>query len=253
MPPSLGENREAFSMPRFFCETIGDGQTVLAGEDGRHIAKALRCRVGENLTLCDGRGSDYPCTIREIAGDVVTLTVGLPQPSRSEPPVEITLYQASPKADKAELIVQKAVELGVHRVVFIDTARCVARPDAKSVPKKLERLQRIAEEAAKQSGRGIIPRVEGWLSWPQTVAQLADYPAVVLFYEQATQPLPQVLAPRPSRLAILVGSEGGWEPAEVAEAQAVGAASCTMGPRILRCETAPLWALSAILYEYEQR
>lgn len=240
-------------MPRFFTTEINDKAAVITGEDARHIVRALRCKVGEELTLCDGRGGDYRCKIESFEETAVTLTVLEHSPTASEPPVAIRLFQALPKGDKLELIVQKAVELGVVEITPVLTERCVSRPDHKAMEKKRERLQRIALEAAKQSGRGVIPQITPLLTLEQAVAEMGSYRAAILFYENATDPLGAVLAARPLSIAILIGAEGGFTPAEAELSRQAGLSVCTMGRRILRCETAPMYALSAITYEYENR
>ncbi|MEG0752740.1 MAG: 16S rRNA (uracil(1498)-N(3))-methyltransferase [Angelakisella sp.] len=240
-------------MPRFFTTDINQTTGTITGEDARHISKALRCKVGEELVACDGMGNDYQCRIADMGDTTVTLTVLSSAPSRSEPPVSIRLFQALPKADKLELIVQKAVELGVTTITPVLTERCVSRPDGKAMEKKLERLNRISLEAAKQSGRGVIPQVTALLSLREALAEMKQAQEAILFYENATAPLGTVLAERPRTISLLIGAEGGFSEAEVAEATAAGLHVCTMGSRILRCETAPMYALSAITYEYENR
>lgn len=238
-------------MPRFFVEAVDGDRSVITGEDARHIARSLRCKIGEELAVCDGIGNDYRCSIADIGDSAVVLEVQECLPSVAEPPIPITLYQAMPKGDKLELIVQKAVELGVHRIVTVITERCVSRPDDKSMAKKLERLSRISLEAAKQSGRGIVPAVEGLLTLDEAIAEMQEQDTAVLFYERATEPLGSVLARQSSSIAILVGSEGGFSPEEAERCSKAGLVVCTMGPRILRCETAPMYALSAITYHLE--
>lgn len=240
-------------MPRFFTEEITDTTAVITGEDARHIARALRCRVGEELMVCDGRGGDFRCRIASIADDAVGLEVLERTSSAGEPPVDIRLFQALPKGDKLELIVQKAVELGVGTITPVLTEYCVSRPDPKAMEKKRERLNRIALEAAKQSGRGVIPQVTALLTLPQAIVEMGKAQAAILFYENATDPLGAVLASRPGSISLLIGAEGGFASAEVEQARQAGLVVCTMGRRILRCETAPMYALSAITYEYENR
>lgn len=235
-------------MPRFFTDQIAGETAHITGEDAKHIGKVLRMAVGEALTLCDGCGKDYPARITSIDRETVTLQVLDCLPSATEPTVGVRLYQALPKGDKFELIVQKAVELGVEAIVPVMTHRCVSRPDPASMAKKLERYNRVALEAAKQSMRGRIPKVEPLLSWEEALEELAKAPRAILFYERADAPLPALLADCPPALSILVGAEGGFESWEVEAAAAKGLAVATLGPRILRCETAPLAALSAILY-----
>lgn len=238
-------------MPRFFVPSLAEDTITLDREAGRHIARSLRCREGDPVELCDGRGTDGAGIISAIAGEAVTVTVQERRPSRGELPCAVTLYQALPKGDKLELIVQKAVELGVSAIVPVLTSRCVSRPDEKSFAKKRERLQKIALEAAGQSGRGMVPEVRPLLPYPAALDEMAKSGCPVFFYERATRPLGEVLAPRPPVLSLLVGAEGGFSPQEAEQAAAAGLAVCTMGPRILRCETAPLYALSAIGYTYE--
>jgi len=238
-------------MPRFFLPDLAGDTITIAGEDGRHIAKSLRCRPGETLELCDGRGNDALAVIRAVSGETVTAEIQERRPSRGELPCRVTLYQALPKGDKLEFIVQKAVELGASAIVPVLTSRCVSRPDRRGMEKKLERLGKIARDAAGQSGRGALPAVRPLLSFRETVAEMAKSPCPILFYERAETPLGKILASRPPEIAFLVGPEGGFSPDEAEEAQQAGLALCTMGPRILRCETAPLYALSAIGYTYE--
>lgn len=240
-------------VPRFFVPDLSGETVVLMGEEGRHIAKSLRCRVGETLTLCDGRGLDAQGVIAAVEGETVTLRIAARTPSRGELPCRVTLYQALPKGDKLEFVVQKAVELGVWAVVPVLTERCVSRPDQKGAEKKRERLRKIAREAAGQSGRGVLPEIRPLLPYPAALAEMAESPCPILFYEQAARPLGELLAGRPKEISFLVGAEGGFSPEEAAAAEGAGLALCTMGPRILRCETAPLYALSAIGYHYENQ
>ena len=238
-------------MPRFFVESLEEDTLVLSGEDGRHIAKSLRQQPGEELELCDGRGTDALAVIRGISGEQVTAEIRERRPSRGELPCRVTLYQALPKGDKLVFIVQKAVELGAAAIVPVLTSRCISRPDRQGMEKKRERLGKIAWEAAGQCGRGLLPEVRPLLSFREAVAEMAKSPCPILFYERADTPLGAVLAPRPPEIALLVGAEGGFSPEEAQEAAAAGLSLCTMGPRIPRCETAPLYALSAIGYAYE--
>ena len=154
-----------------------------------------------------------------------------------------------PKADKLELIIQKAVELGVDTVTPVMTKRCVSKPDEKSMAKKLERYNRIALEAAKQSGRGKIPQVLPMMDLKSALIEMEKSSCPILFYENATAAAKHVIAQADGEIAILIGSEGGFEEEEVAWAQQSGCHVLSLGKRILRCETAPLAALSIIMYE----
>ena len=240
-------------MPRFFVPDLSGDVLTLSGEDGRHAAKSLRCRVGEELELCDGRGAECLCAVAAVEGDTLTLRVVERRPSRGELPCRVSLYQALPKGDKLELIVQKAVELGAAEIVPVLTQRCVSRPDSRAVEKKRERLQKIALEAAKQSGRGVVPQVAPLLDFPAALAEMARSACPLFFYEGGGEPLGKALRARPGSIALMVGPEGGFDPAEAQAARDAGLRVCTLGPRILRCETAPLYALSAIGYVYENQ
>lgn len=236
-------------MPRFFVEPPAGDTAILTGEDARHIIKSLRMREGETLTLCDGRGFDYQCLIQSAEGDIVAARVLARQPSAGEPAVSIRLYQALPKGDKLDVIVQKAVELGVREIVPVLTERCVSRPDERSMEKKSVRLQKIALEAAKQAGRGVVPRILPLQSYREAISGMKEAERAILLYEGAQTPLSACLPVCPAgSIAFMVGSEGGFSPEEVRRAESQGIFPASLGRRILRCETAPLCALSVILF-----
>lgn len=238
-------------MPRFFVDTIQAGQVRIEGEDARHIARSLRMQTGEELIVCDGRGIDYRCCLTEI-GDEVLAEILESYPTRSEPRIELILYQALPKSDKLDWIVQKAVELGVTAVVPVLTQRCVSRPDEKSMEKKRARLQKIAAEAAKQSGRGIIPQLQPLLTFREAIDAMRRSERALFCYERGGDRLSELLSERPSSVSIMIGAEGGFSPEEASSAVAHGIAPATLGSRILRCETAPLCAISVIMNIYEE-
>ncbi len=232
-------------MPRFFCETRQGDLFLIQGEDARHLARSLRMAKGEEITVCDGRGNDYRCVLTGFQGDqAVTAQVVEQLPTSSEPTVQVHLYQALPKGDKMEWIVQKAVEIGVSTITPVLTEFCISRPDAKSAAKKQERYQRIALEAAKQSGRGIVPQVRPLLTLEAALEEMAGQELSLFFYEHAQHPLERFPQP-PRSLALLVGSEGGFSPREAQRIQQVeNLCTVSMGPRILRCETAALCAVT---------
>ena len=232
-------------MPRFFTQAIAGDQVTLTGEDAHHLSRALRARPGEEITVCDGEGFDYRCVLEGFGPQAVTARVLEKTPSRGELPRRVTLYQALCKGEKMETIVQKSVELGVWRIVPVITARCVSLPDPRSLDKKRDRWQKIALSAAQQSGRGVVPQVAQTLSFRQAAQAMARETAI-LFYEKASRPLGEVLGRQTGPLSIMTGPEGGFAPEEAAFLEEQGAALCTLGPRILRCETAPLCALSII-------
>ncbi|MEG1620871.1 MAG: RsmE family RNA methyltransferase [Oscillospiraceae bacterium] len=235
-------------MPRFFCNNITQDKFLIAGEDAKHISKVLRYEIGDLLTISDMNGTDYQGVIENISGDFVTGAITSSEPCQNEPNIKLHLYMAMPKADKAELIVQKAVELGAYEIVFILTHRCVSRPDEKSFLKKLERFNKISFEAAKQSQRGIIPNVRGLLSYNKALDEISGTSGI-LFYENATMPLKNIIKNSSENISIIVGSEGGFEENEVTLAIEKSIAIASLGKRILRCETAPIAAISAIMYE----
>ena len=235
-------------MPRFFLETISGDSACIAGEDARHISRVLRMQPGRDLTVNDMRGMDYLCRITEIRAGLVSLKILESMPCQSESKIPIRLYQAIPKGDKLEFIVQKAVELGAAEIIPVLTSRCISRPSDKGMEKRLVRLRRIALEAAKQSGRGIIPRVRPVMPFADAVSEMASGGLAVMLYEESSAPLNRVLRPHPESVSLLVGSEGGFSKNEAAFAQERGVAAASLGKRILRCETAPVCALSALLY-----
>lgn len=243
-------------MPRFYVEEPGEvgSEIVLRGENARHIAYALRMAVGDRVVLCDGRGTDCLCTLVAFDGERVVARVDERRSGTGESPVAVTLYQACPKGDKLEWIVQKAVELGAASIVPFEGERCVRRPRPDKEVRQTERLCRIAAEAAGQCGRSVLPRVGTPLSFDGMLTACRASELVLFCYEgQGTTPLRALLetCPPPRSIAVIVGPEGGFSEREADAARAAGALLCGLGPRILRCETAPLAALSAILYRYE--
>lgn len=238
-------------MPKFFLppEQLQDRFAVLTGEHAAH-AKVLRLRTGDTVTLCDGAGTDYLAVISDIAPGQISLVIQNAVPSAAEPAVSVSVYMAFSKGDKLEHVVQKSTELGAREIVAYPSSRCVAKPDAKSLPKKLERWQKIAAAAAEQSGRGAIPTVRVCGSFQSAVEAASASQLSVLFYEnEAAHTFHQAVSRAPFQTAALMtGPEGGFSPEEVSAAQQAGMQICTLGRRILRCETAPLCALSALLY-----
>lgn len=236
-------------MPRFFVESLAGDPIVIEGGDARHIALSLRMKQGEELILCDGKGTEAVCAVASLCPESVVLDVKERRASETEPKTRVTLYQALPKADKMEYIVQKAVELGVYRIVPVLTSRCISRPDEKTAAKKRERLCKIAAEAAKQSGRGIIPEVDGVLTFKNAVKEMSTAGLPIFFFEHASLPLRKYMEKYTGGdIAVMVGAEGGFSDEEAAFAEENGLLSASLGPRILRCETAPVAAIAAIMY-----
>lgn len=235
-------------MVRFFvsAEDLEKEEVSLTGENARH-ARVLRLKPGETVLLCDGEGRENICEVT-AAEDLRVLRR---QASRSEAAVRVSVYMALPKADKLEHVIQKATELGAYEIVTFPSARCVSRPDEKSLKKKLERWEKIAASAAEQSGRGRIPRVLVLGSFSQALSRAAQADKALLFYEhEEALTLKMALSSGGyTTVSLLTGPEGGLEESEVAQAREAGLQVCTLGKRILRCETAPLCALSAVMYD----
>ena len=238
-------------MTRFFVEAQDlSGDTLrLTGENFQH-AKVLRLKPGERMLVCDGQGEEALCVVRQVGGAELELEVLERRNSETEAAVRVSVYMAFPKADKLEHVIQKATELGAYEVVAFPSARCVSRPDEKSLRKKLERWQKIAASAAEQSGRGRIPEVIPLGSFKEALERAKQADKALLFYEnEHAVTLRMALESGAFQtVSLLTGPEGGLEEAEVEQARQAGFQVCTLGSRILRCETAPLCALSAVMY-----
>lgn len=240
-------------MTRFFVEStaLNDEIIELVGENAQH-AKVLRLKAGEQVLVCDGEGQEALCEVSVCEANRTELKLLERRASQSEPGVRVSVYMAFPKADKLEHVIQKATELGAYEIVAFPSARCVSKPDEKSLKKKLERWQKIAASAAEQSGRGRIPQIHVLSSFADAVKRAIDADKALLFYEneQATTLKMALSSGNYQTVSLLTGPEGGLEEKEVAQAKAAGMEICTLGKRILRCETAPLCALSAVMYDF---
>ena len=238
-------------MTRFFVEAQDlSGDTLhLTGENFQH-AKVLRLKPGERMLVCDGQGEEALCAVRQVGAAELELEVLERRESETEAAVRVSVYMAFPKADKLEHVIQKATELGAYEIVAFPSARCVSRPDEKSLRKKLERWQKIAASAAEQSGRGRIPEVVTLGSFKEALERAKQADQALLFYEnEHAVTLRMALESGAFQtVSLLTGPEGGLEEAEVDQARKAGLQVCTLGSRILRCETAPLCALSAVMY-----
>lgn len=239
-------------MARFFVEPdeLRGERITLKGENAEH-AKVLRLKNGEMVTVCDGLGTECICEVVDSTPGQMLLLVTERTSSESEAAVRVGVYVAYAKGDKLEHVIQKATELGAYEIVAFPAARCVSKPDEKSVRKKVERWQKIAVAAAQQSGRGRIPVVRTLTSYSDAVSDAAKADVPILFYEneQATT-LRMALDETGYRsVSLMTGPEGGFEQQEVEQAAIAGLKICTLGKRILRCETAPLCALSAVMYD----
>ena len=242
-------------MPRFFVrqDQIADGVVTIKGDDAHHISRSLRMAAGEHITVCDMQKNEYDCCLEGFA-DVVTARIVSSRHIDCEPPCRIRLFQGLPKGDKLDTVIQKAVECGVYEITPFECERCIVRvkPDAEA--NKTERRCRIALEAAKQSGRGIVPEVLPTCSFAEMLKRSAEYDAVIFCYEgDGTVGLKSLLSSMHGHkdIAIVVGPEGGFSLNEVQTAKSAGALLAGLGGRILRTETAATFALACIAYEFE--
>ena len=238
-------------MTRFFVDPAEFAQDtlILTGENAAH-AKVLRLKAGEQVMACDGQGRECLCVVEDVASKETRLQVLTRRDSVSEAKIRVSVYMAFPKADKLEHVIQKATELGAYEIVAFPSSRCVSRPDEKSLKKKLERWQKIAASAAEQSGRGRIPEVILLPSYQAALSRARDADIAILFYEnERATTLRMALEEKDFHsVSLLSGPEGGLDEAEVEQAKTAGLSICTLGRRILRCETAPLCGLSAVMY-----
>lgn len=254
-------------MPRFFVPTAqfhalqqGHPRTLtVLGEDAHHISRSLRMAVGEHIVVCPADGIfcgqvEYHCVLTAFDGTIVEAAVEQTLPCRAEPPYEARLYVALSKADKLETVIQKAVECGASAIVPFVSARCIARP-GDGEEKKRVRRQRIALEAAKQCGRGRVPEITTPISFSAMLREVAEADLPLFCYEgEQTVTLPDAIAraDAPVRtVSLVVGAEGGFTPEEASAAATAGLCPVGLGARILRCETAPVFALSCLSYALE--
>lgn len=232
---------------RYFTRELANGHAALTGSDAHHLANVMRARLGEQVVLCGPDGLEYTGTVTALLPGRVEFTVSEGAPSKAEPDTAVTLFVGYPKQGKLEEIIRHSVELGVTRIVPFFSRYCVAAPKKEDV--KNERYNRIAAEAAKQAGRAMLPHVDMPLpQFADVCAALDGYDKALFFYEGGGESLRNLLAPGQARnLALITGSEGGFSAEEAQAAAAAGAVTVGLGPRILRCETAPLAALTAAM------
>ncbi len=245
-------------MQHFFVtpDQVQDDTITITGSDVNHMKNVLRMRVGEEVTINDGNNISYLCTVESFKEDLALLHIEEQHMTDTELSSHIYLFQGLPKQDKMELIVQKAVELGVYEVVPVATKRAVVKLDEKKALKKVARWQQIAESAAKQAARGYIPRVHELMSYKEALSYAEALDLVLIPYELAegmkeTKEIIEKILPGQS-IGIFIGPEGGFEVEEVEDAISIGAKSITLGKRILRTETAGLTTLSVLMFHLEQ-
>ena len=238
-------------MPKFFVDSgcISGGRASITGDNARHISIVLRKKPGDELLLCDENGTDYLCRVLKTDGGVLCEVMASFE-SGAEPDIDAGVFLAFTKGDRMEMAIQKCVELGAAAIYPFACSRCVARYDAGTLVKKTARWQKIADEAAKQSMRARTPLVEPIVSFGEMLRKASEYSVRVILYEMETHtPLRKALSGAAGSVALITGPEGGFEQSEIDEARAASVLPVTIGRRILRAETAPVCALSALMYE----
>ena len=237
-------------MANFYIEKeqLSENTALITGEEAQHISRVLRMKKGDEVTLCDGEGNFYEARLTDFNEKSVEAEILSMRRAETEPRVKLSIFQGVPKNPKLETIVQKLTEIGATAVVPMDTQRAVAKLDKSA---KVERLRKIAREAAKQSKRGIIPTVSDTMSFKDAIKEAAKADLMIIAYEEEheTSLKSALQGKTPESVSVLIGPEGGFEKEEVEKAVALGAVSVTLGKRILRTETAPIAISSAILYE----
>jgi 16S rRNA (uracil1498-N3)-methyltransferase len=244
-------------MHRFFIreENICEEGITIEGEDVQHISRVLRLREGDQITLCDQKGMDYQASIESISKHIVKTTVLSKEPSRGEPSIEAVIYQGIPKSTKMDLILQKCTEMGIVRVVPVMTARTVVKLESeKDEAKKVARWSKIAEEAAKQSARGLVPKIEMPMSLEEALADSRKLDLVLMPYEgeREVSVKAALQGKRPKAAGFFIGPEGGFEAYEVERARQNDIIPVTLGSRIMRTETAGFALLTCLMYEFDQ-
>ena len=246
-------------MYQFFVEPqqihVADKSVTITGNDVNHIKNVLRMRQGETILISAGDNLEYTCLVSEMEAEEVIADISYVQEVGMELPSKIYLFQGLPKADKMELIIQKAVELGAYSVVPVSTRRCVVKLDNKKAEKKVSRWQQIAESAAKQSKRMLVPEVHSVMTFKEALVYAKELDVLLIPYELAkgmkeTKELIRSIEPGKS-IGVFIGPEGGFEEQEVADAMEAGAKPITLGHRILRTETAGLAVLSVLMFQLE--
>ena len=251
-------------MPRFFVS--GDSidaerkKLVITGEEARHISHSLRASVGDRFIVCDGEGSEYECVASGFDGSTVYCDITATRELTTEPPFDVRIYQALPKGDKLDYVIQKSVECGATSLTTFESEFCVAKEKSDSVERKLERRNKIAFEAAKQCGRGIIPKIYPTLGFREAIIEAAKADVPLFCYEgEGTRSLSELLREgkksfipeKKPTVSVVIGSEGGFSPAEADFAKKNGMLMAGLGSRILRSETVAGFVLACLVYEFE--
>ena len=245
-------------MPRFFVKTeqIREKEIIIVEEDVKHIKNVLRKQIGDILEICNQQtGTTYKCEIIDLQDDKIFTNI-IDENYNEENKIQVDIYQGLPKADKMELIIQKSIELGVNAIIPVEMKRCIVKLDSKSESKKIERWQKIAESAAKQSGRNLVPEIRNIIKIEEIAKLTNTYDSIVVCYENEKEnyiknELLKLKNKENVKIAVVIGPEGGLEETEVEFLKQNGASVVTLGNRILRTETVALNLLSIIMYELE--
>lgn len=247
-------------MPRFFVDKnqIEDGYITICGDDAHHISRSLRMAAGEHITVSDTDNCEYDCVLEDFFDEAVRARVVSTSISNVEPTLMIHLFQALPKGDKLDFIIQKAVECGAFDITPFESERCIARSKPETESRKTERRNKIALEAAKQSGRGVVPNVRPTIGFNEMISEALCSDMVLFCYEGVgTMPIGAALSEAKKKqitdIALIIGSEGGFSVSEAECAEKAGFCKVGLGKRILRTETASVFALGCIAYEFELR
>lgn len=238
-------------MQRYFisADRITGNNIYLTGDEVHHIRNVMRNKPGDRIIVFSGDGYDYACVIEEMSSRQIHCRLVEKFPSQGEPQTNITIAQSLVKGDKLEWIVQKGTEIGASAFQPFQSTRSIIKINAQKETKKRDRWQRIAKEAAEQSHRGKVPAVLPVLSWNAMLDEIEKFPLALIAYEKGGMPINQVMLKfQAEKILLLIGPEGGFTEEEIDEAYARGAVPITLGPRILRAETAPLVALSCLLF-----
>ena len=246
-------------MPKFFIKSnqIQENKVTILGEDVKHITQVLRVKPQEKLIVCnEENGLNYLVKIENITPSFVMCQIIDCMKPFVEPPVDVTIFQGLPKADKMEYIIQKNVELGAKEIIPVTMSRCMVKLEEKSAIKKIERWQKIAESAAKQSGRDYIPKIQLPINVQELSKRVNEFDLILLAYENEKestlkQELKKMKLSQGLKIGVVIGPEGGLDLKEVKILVEQGARKITIGKRILRTETASIMVMSNIIYEYE--
>lgn len=233
---------------RYFTQNILGEYALLQGKQAFHLTRVLRVKPGDILILCDGKGMDYEATVQTAGEEEVSLRIIQSFATRAEPNIQVHLFLGYSKADRMEWAIQKSIELGVHSITPFFSEKCIVRPAREE--EKNKRMRRIAQAAAEQSGRGIVPEVHMPLTFLQMLQQARGFQPAFFFYEGGGNPLSASFpgsAQSSMGMALITGAEAGFTPEEARQAQQEGCTIAGLGPRILRCETAPVAALAAVM------